>query len=278
MTARIERRVAIGGGHDLVYDDYGPQTGDPVVLCHGLGAAGLQFDADAQALAQLGFRVLVPDLRGHGRSGKPDPALSQNYTIAAMATDLFAMLDAAGVERVHHVGNSLGGILALHLLADHAGRFATLATFGTAMALNLPRFTPGLLPWGYRLTGARLMGKLTALGTTPSPEGRVIVEKMIARFDPQVGRAVTQAVHRYDLFDNAAGFSRPYLMIAGRKDRQVNAALKHFIPRLLALPHFSLVEIEGAGHCANLDRPQAFRETLLEFWRKNPMRFDSETP
>lgn len=278
MTAGIERRVAIGGGHDLVYDDYGPQTGEPVVLCHGLGAAGLQFDADAQALSRLGFRVLVPDLRGHGRSGKPDPAVAENYAIAAMAADLVAMLDAAGAGRVHHVGNSLGGILALHLLADHADRFATLATFGTAMALNLPRFTPGLVPWSYRLTGARLMGKLTAWGTTPSPEGRAIVETMIAGFDPQVGRAVTQAVHRYDLFDNAAGFSRPYLMIVGSKDRQVNAALKRFIPRLLALPQFSLVEIEGAGHCANLDRPEAFRETVLEFWAKNPIRFNSETP
>ncbi len=56
-------------GVRIAYDDLGPRAGVPVVLCHGLAAAGVQLAADAGYFAALGLRVLVPDLRGHGRSG-----------------------------------------------------------------------------------------------------------------------------------------------------------------------------------------------------------------
>lgn len=180
-----ECRFFTGDSVTLVYDDHGPRDGRIVVLCHGLGAGGAQFEADALAFAAEGFRVLVPDLRGHGRSGRPDPENPENYAIPRMAQDLLDMLDHAGADRVDYVGNSLGGILALHLVKDHARSFRTLATFGTATALNLPGFAASLIPWGYRLMGATLAARLTALATTPSREGRAIVEKLIAGFDPR---------------------------------------------------------------------------------------------
>src|SRR5690606_23714166 len=115
--------------------DLGPPAGTPVVLCHGLGAAGEQLAEDARYFAGRGYRVLLPDLRGHGRSGTPVPPTRAAFTIPLMAADLLAMLDDAGVGPVHWVGNSLGGILALELLGAHAARFRTLATFGTAYRL-----------------------------------------------------------------------------------------------------------------------------------------------
>ncbi|SDG57274.1 alpha/beta fold hydrolase [Pelagibacterium luteolum] len=272
MSVEHERRLTTSDGVELVYGDYGPKTGEPVVLCHGLAAGGVQFTADAMEFANLGYRVLVPDLRGHGRSATPDPAAPRNYTIERMALDLLEVLDNAGTAEVHYVGNSLGGILGLHLLKDHGRRFATLSTFGTSVALNLPGFTASLVPLSYRLTGPALAAKVTAWATTPSPEGRKIVEALIAKFDPQVGRAVVDAVSRYDLSANVAHYSGPYLLIRGAKDRQVNAALKLYLPDLRALPNFTLVDLPNAGHCANLDAPAAFRTTLLDFWRRHPMR------
>lgn len=59
---------AAADGVTIVYDDLGPRDGVPVVLCHGLAAAGEQMAADAAFFAERGYRVLVPDLRGHGRS------------------------------------------------------------------------------------------------------------------------------------------------------------------------------------------------------------------
>ncbi len=126
-----------GDGVGLAYDEYGHGTATPVVLCHGLAATGEQFAADAMFFAGLGHRVLVPHLRGHGRSAAPSPLTETSLSIARLATDLIEMLDDASVERVHWVGNSLGGIVALEMLA--ARRFRTLATFGTTYTIKLPR-------------------------------------------------------------------------------------------------------------------------------------------
>src|SRR5690349_24602021 len=123
-------------GVRIVYDDTGPRDGVPIVLCHGLAAAGEQMDADAAFFAAKGHRVLVPDLRGHGRSGKPAAMRAEDFSIARLALDQIEMLDHAHAGTVHWVGNSLGGIVALKMLETHENRFRTLATFGTSYSLN----------------------------------------------------------------------------------------------------------------------------------------------
>jgi pimeloyl-ACP methyl ester carboxylesterase len=89
----------------LYYREQG--AGDPLVLVHGFTATGEGWaTAVATALADR-YRVLVPDLRGHGRStGAPDAGHGRD------AADLVALLDHLGLERAHFVGHS-GGALAL---------------------------------------------------------------------------------------------------------------------------------------------------------------------
>lgn len=273
-----EAWLTTSDGTKVFRREYGPGDGPVVVLCHGLGAGGIQFDADARAFADAGYRVLVPDLRGHGASGRPDPGMAETYSIARMAQDLIEMFDAAGADRVHYVGNSLGGILALFLLGDHGRRFRTLATFGTALALDLPDFTSALIPLSYRLAGKRLAGKAAAWATTTNRAARPMIETLIGSLDPAVGAAIARAVSRYDFTANALGFAGPYLLMRGDADRQVNAALKASLPALAALDTFVLSEMAGAGHCANLDRPEAFRAVLLDFWRRHDDRSRAPAP
>lgn len=270
MHERFERHLKTSDGVDFAWLDYGPAHGRAMVLCHGLGAGADQFDADARAFAGQGFRVLVPDLRGHGRSGKPDPQDPLGFTIPRMARDLLEMFDAAGVEKLDYVGNSLGGILALHLVKDHPQRFRTLTTFGTALALNLPRFAAATIPWTYRLMGKGLTARLTALSTTSNPEARPVVERLLRAFDPEIGKKVTKEIAQYDLVPNALGFPGPYMLIRGEKDSQINATLRKTLPRIENRPGFQLIELPGAGHCANLDKPEAFRTILTDFLSQHP--------
>jgi len=254
-------------GVRLVYDDLGPRDGVPVVLCHGLAAAGEQLAADAGYFAGLGYRVLAPDLRGHGRSGRPAPLSAAGFSIPRMAADLVAMLDAAGVGAVHWVGNSLGGILALEMLARHADRFRTLATFGTAYRLSLPRWGAGFIPLSYGLFGHRLNGWLGALMTTRNPAARPVIEKLLAQFDPQVGRLVAANLTSYDLIANATAATLQILMLRGGRDAAVNAALGPTLAAMQGRPNFTLVELPEGGHCANLDATDALRAELLRFWK-----------
>lgn len=258
--------VLSSDGVRIVYDDLGPRDGVPVVLCHGLAAAGEQLRADAEYFAGLGYRVLVPDLRGHGRSGKPVAMRVEDFSIARMAEDMVAMLEQAGVGPVHWVGNSLGGILALQLLAGHAARFRSLATFGTAYRLRLPRWGAQFIPLSYALLGPRRNGWVTGRMTTREAAARPLIARLVEGFDPQVGRLVAENLTRYDLIDNAVRARLPILLLRGGRDGPVNRALRPTLAQMQGRENFRLEELPEGGHCANLDATAAWRAALLRFW------------
>lgn len=266
MTAR---RFTASDGVSLVYDEHGPLDGPPVVLCHGLAASGEQFVEDAQFFARRGFRVLVPHLRGHGRSGRPRGFNRRDYSIDRMAEDLIEMLRHAGASPVHWVGNSLGGILALSLLRAHRDLFRTFATFGTSYTLNLPRFGARVLPLSYALFGADLTARMTAYRATPDRDARALITRVMREFDPHVGHAVASNLVQYDFIaDAAASTDLPMLMLRGSRDVAVNAALGRTLRAMQGLPHFTLIEVPGGGHCANLDAGEQVRAELLGFWSR----------
>lgn len=261
----MERRFASSDGVEIVFDDLG--QGPVVVLCHGLAAGALQWRADAEHFAAKGFRVLVPDLRGHGRSGRPEPLDNRTMSFVRLAGDLLALLDHAEAGSVHWVGNSLGGILALHLLATgHADRFRTLATFGTAYRLDLPRSLARLVATGQSLLGQRLSGWLVARSTTPNRAARPVIRQLIESFDPKVGLHLTRNLVRYDLLAAGAAATLPILMLRGSADRLVNAALPATLAVMQGKTNFRLVELAGGGHCANLDATEQWRAELERFW------------
>jgi pimeloyl-ACP methyl ester carboxylesterase len=264
------RRITSSDGVGLVFEDHGPLDGAPVVLCHGLAASGEQFEEDAAFFAQRGFRVLVPHLRGHGRSSRPPGFDRRDYSIARMAGDLVEMLRHAGVGPVHWVGNSMGGILALSLLRSHREIFRTFATFGTSYTLNLPRFGARVLPLTYAMFGADLTARMTALRATPDRAARALITRVMREFDPHVGHAVASNLVQYDFIaDATAATDLPMLMLRGSRDVAVNAALGRTLRAMQGLPHFTLVEVPGGGHCANLDAGEQVRTELLAFWARD---------
>ncbi|WP_326584595.1 alpha/beta hydrolase [Streptomyces sp. NBC_00481] len=89
----------------------GPDDAPALLLVHGWGGDGREWSPHAEALADR-FRVLVPDLRGHGRSEVPD----EGNTPAEMAEDLAALIDTLGVGQVVAVGHSMG-VQVVNLLA-----------------------------------------------------------------------------------------------------------------------------------------------------------------
>lgn len=259
-----ERRFAASDGVAIVYDDLG--AGQPIVLCHGLAAAGEQLFSDAEYFAGRGYRVLVPDLRGHGRSGKPEPANRETLSIGRLATDLLEMLEASGVGPVHWVGNSLGGIVALWLLKEHEARFRTLATFGTSYRLSLPGFWARGLPLAHALIGAKRIAGITAQTTTRNVAARPLIAKLVGQFDPRIGAPLTENLANYDLIANGVAASLPILMLRGGRDGAVNGALGPTLTAMQGRPNFTLVELPEGGHCANLDATEQWRSELERFW------------
>ena len=104
--------------------------GEPLVLIHGWSASGwTNFDGFGWTDYLAGrYRVLLPDMRGHGRSAKPWRAGA--YTFEGMAADVVAAMDDAGIERALVFGYSTGAQVAVQLLLDHPERVRAAALGG----------------------------------------------------------------------------------------------------------------------------------------------------
>jgi pimeloyl-ACP methyl ester carboxylesterase len=96
------------GGVGIEYELTG--EGRPVVLIHGFPDTGRLWRHQVPALAQAGFKVIVPDLRGYGRSDKPGAV--DAYAMRAVVADVVAVLEDAGTTRAHVVGHDWGAAVA----------------------------------------------------------------------------------------------------------------------------------------------------------------------
>lgn len=92
------------GGVGIEYEVTG--EGPPVVLLHGFPDSGRLWRNQLPALTEAGFSVIVPDMRGYGRSDKPTEVSA--YTMDLLAGDVLAVMSDAGAERAHVVGHDWG--------------------------------------------------------------------------------------------------------------------------------------------------------------------------
>lgn len=263
----LPAKIIDRGRFGISYVDIGDRSNPAIVLCHGLASSGRQFNDDAEFFVQHGFRVILPDLRGHGRSTLPAHFTQDDFSIANMASDLIAILDDAGIKSAHYVGNSLGGILALHLLPVFADRFKSFTTFGTSYALNTPKIPAQALPTLYQFVGAEWVDNILAQSTSADPQAQATVKLLLSDYNIEVVSHIARNVGRYDFIDHARQFPKPIMMLRGGQDKLVNAALMKTVSVMKQLNNFILFDIEKAGHCANLDATLAVRVALLGFFK-----------
>src|SRR5437016_3420910 len=102
-------------GMEMYYEIRG--AGEPLVLLHGGAGAGINWSLIFKD-DPAGYRLIVPDLRGHGRSTNPSAA----FTFRQSALDVFAMLDHLGIERFKAIGMSLGAKTLLHIATQQPAR------------------------------------------------------------------------------------------------------------------------------------------------------------
>lgn len=125
MADFAERRWTSSDGLTLVARDYaggGGPAGLPIICLHGVTRNAGDFEEVAPRLAATGRRIIVPDVRGRGRSAR-DPN-SARYHPKIYARDVREMMDALGIARAVFIGTSMGGIITMALAATRARRVA----------------------------------------------------------------------------------------------------------------------------------------------------------
>lgn len=163
------------GGMEIAYEDLGDPSARSLLMVHGFTGHRDDFVNVSASLASR-RRVLIPDLRGHGDSGRRGRA--EDYTFASAVGDLVGLLDALGIERCDLLGHSMGGMLALRLALAHSGRTASLIAMSTS-----PEATAGMRTGGLEKAGriARESG-MAALQEKAERHGRREADPVIARW------------------------------------------------------------------------------------------------
>jgi pimeloyl-ACP methyl ester carboxylesterase len=250
-------------------------SGEPIVMIPGLGATKAEFLPMAPALAP-GFRTIAIDLPGFGDSDKPFPA---SYNARFFASWVEALLDALGLDRVHLLGHSMGGRVALEVGMRHPERIERLVLMTPSLAWLADR------PWAPALKLVR--PELGLLQPTP----KSVVEGVIRRIVPQSdshfvapaldeflrsyltprGRVAFYAAARNIYLEDPEEFwtglerlSPEALFIWGRRDGLVPIGFaRHVRERLPAARHCEL----DCGHVPQLERPAQLHSAIAGFLR-----------
>jgi pimeloyl-ACP methyl ester carboxylesterase len=222
-------------------------VGTPLLLIHGLLASGSMFDPVLPAWSAH-HRVIVPDLRGHGRSG----ALPGPYGVGRLAHDLAQLLDDLQVETAHVLGYSQGGAVAQQLAHDHPERVRGLVlgcTFAHNALSRRERLEALLAPWLVRILGVRRLARLAISsggGRPMPPETAHWLQGILEANETWRMVAAVAAMEAFDSRPWLKQIACPTLVIAGAEDRAV--PLLHAEMLVQGIPHAQLRMIDGAGH------------------------------
>ncbi|MFJ9808434.1 alpha/beta fold hydrolase [Streptomyces sp. NPDC101158] len=245
--------------HDVAGD--GPST---VLLLHSGVCDRRMWDAQFEALAAAGHRVVRCDLRGFGDSPVDRPHVH--------ADDVAALLDRLGVERAAVVGSSFGGEVALEFAARHPGRASSLvllcaAAPGQEASPELRAFfgRENALLEADDLPGAVDLNVDFWLGPDAGAEARDLVRRMQARaFELQLAAPEEFEPRSADVTDaDLASIGVPVLAVTGAHDVADFRAVATRLAGLL--PDVRHVELDWAGHLPALERPEETTRLIGDF-------------
>lgn len=138
-TVFAEHTMSLPTGIEMRYYETGDPDGETVFFVHGYTDSSLSFHPTIEALLALrpGLRVITVDLRGHGGTSMPPaaecaPAPERCFTIAILAADVRALVEALAIERMHVVGHSMGSMVAQDLTLAVPDRIESLVLMGSA--------------------------------------------------------------------------------------------------------------------------------------------------
>ena len=240
-----------------------------VVLVHGLGYARWGWEPVRDLLAQH-FRLVLMDNRGIGESDVP----AGPFDTATMAGDVLAVLDDLGLDRVHLVGTSLGGMIAQQVAVSATERVDKLVlvctTPGGEVAYPLPQATVDLMarmPELPPVEALELAVHNALAGATiaerPEVAAGVVEHRLAEPQDPAGWAAQAAAGAGHALGSRVSAISNRTLILHGDEDRVVDVRNAEVLGDLIV--DSRVVVLPGLGHLLFWDDPQRFVDEVVTF-------------
>lgn len=248
-------------GVNLYYEVHG--QGPVILLTHGYSATSQMWAGQIEPLSR-NHTLVVWDMRGHGRSDSPeDPAA---YSEAATVADMAALLDAVGAKTAIVGGLSLGGYMSLAFNRIHPERVEALLIIDTGPGYKNDEAREG---WNKNAlkTAQRYETEGLAVLASGSAERRQAQHRSAAGLALAARGMLTQ--RDAGVITSLPEIRAPSLVVVGSEDTPFLAASEYMASKI---PGARKVVIEGAGHAANIDRPEAFNAALVDFLKALPAR------
>lgn len=243
-------------------------TGPPVVLLHGVAGNrnvwnGLLTELDRE------FRVIAPDLRGHGRSAAP---AGSKFTFAELAGDVLALLDSKSLDRVHWVGLSGGALLALRLALDHPERTRSLvlisgAAYTDAHTRSIAnRWSETLAREGPDAFALRLLKDLYYPDWIEAHlDFADQLREQVRHQDLAPAVAWAVAMGQFDERRRIASIRFPTLIVQAMDDAVVDASHGRILRQ--SIPGAQIRILPQTGHLIPLERPRETLDAIAGFVR-----------
>jgi len=272
----VVRRVQVAPGVALRVFLFGPEDGTPVLLLHGFPEWAGAWRGVAPALADAGYRVIVPDQRGYG--GSDAPLAAADYAIATLIADMATLLDGLGACPAHVVGHDWGAAIAFGLAVAHADRVRTLAV------VNGP-YPPALkAAWG-RSPRAALASSYMAFFQLPWLPERAMMRAapaLLARMAPAGFSPAVLGWYRREAWSSYASFRGPLMwyralrfggfprgrvrvptrLVWGAQDGVMGLPVAHASAKVA--DGATLDVVDHAGHFLPAEAPDVLASRLLE--------------
>jgi pimeloyl-ACP methyl ester carboxylesterase len=235
------------GDMDMYYEVLG--TGEPLLLLHPFNGCGAIWKSFTGALEEH-YQLIIPDLRGHGRSTNP----AGTFTHRQVATDLLGLLDVLGIGEVMAMGISSGGMALLHMATQQRDRLKAMVLIGATT---------------YYPDQARAVMRTY----TPDEIPREVMDQFLpcaSRGEEQVRELVTQFLEFQHSYDDMT-FTVPHLATISARTLIVHGDRDAFFPvdipveMYRSIPTAALWIVPGGGHVPIFDPLVPFTDVALRF-------------
>lgn len=277
----------------MAYMDVAPEGGEngkTVLLLHGKNFFGAYWKETIRILSRNGYRVIVPDQIGFGKSSKPDI----HYSFHLLAANTKKLLDTLGVKEVAVVGHSMGGMLATRFVLMYPEAVTHLVLENP---IGLEDYRP-IVPYtpledlyrnelGATETGIRNYHKTYYVQWKPGYEEYVAVAARMKEGGESPRLAMSSALTYQMIYEQPVCYEftnikAKTLLVIGQSDRTVagkSRVKKELLPNVgqypelgrrtaKLIPNSSLVEIPNVGHIPHFEAQEVFHQEVLSFLKQ----------
>ena len=255
-------------GQKLHYEVAG--AGPAVLMIHGFTNHGLVWAQQIADLLHSGYRVLLPDLAGHGLSQPAD----KTTTVEDLTLDMVNLLDHLGIDRADICGLSLGGMIGQYLAADHPTRIGKLVVANSCVDSTAPDVVAAIESWiemfekanGPLLRMQAVWPQMLNERYRASPTAEAFLaswQRINGKIPGSSFANVARGLQQFRSIERLKSVKARTLVIGGEFDRLFPPNVCQEVANLISGANFAL--IDGAGHLSSLDSPKQFNELLRGF-------------